>query len=277
MIMDRNHLKPLLIFSAVCAALPVYALAPGHLSRQKRSVFRGVNYAHRGLHSRDRSIPENSLSAFRLAAQEGYGIELDVQLSKDGKVVVFHDDTLDRVCGVHARVDALTWDELRALHLCGTKEQIPLFSDVLRSIGGAEALIVELKNGSRNRELCEKTKALLDGYRGSVCVESFNPLIVAWFRFHAPHLVRGQLATSLSDYTRDGLPFAAAFVLHNTLLNVLSRPQFIAYRIGRRPLPVRLCTELGALNVGWTSHEPRNEQKYDALIFEYYRPRQRYR
>ena len=258
MIMDRNHLKPLLIFSAVCAALPLYAVAPGHLSRRKRSVFRGVNYAHRGLHSRDKSIPENSLSAFRQAAQEGYGIELDVQLSKDGKVVVFHDDTLDRVCGVRSRVDNLTWDELRSLRLCGTEERIPLFSDVLRSIGGAEALIVELKNGPRNRELCKKTSALLNGYRGNVCIESFNPLIVAWFRLHAPYLVRGQLATSLSDYTRDGLPAAAAFVLHNTLLNFLSRPQFIAYRIGKRPLPVRLCTALGALDFGWTSHEPRN-------------------
>ena len=275
-IMDRNHLKPLLIFSAVCAALPLYAVAPGHLSWRKRSVFRGVNYAHRGLHSRDKSIPENSLSAFRQAAQEGYGIELDVQLSKDGKVVVFHDDTLDRICGVRSRVDNLTWDELRSLRLCGTEERIPLFSDVLRSIGGAEALIVELKNGPRNRELCKKTSALLNGYRGNVCIESFNPLIVAWFRLHAPYLVRGQLATSLSDYTRDGLPAAAAFVLHNTLLNFLSRPQFIAYRIGKRPLPVRLCTALGALDFGWTSHEPRNEQKHDAVIFEFYRPRQRY-
>ena len=274
--MDKNHLKPLLIFSAVCAALPVYAVAPGHLSRQSRSAFRGVNYAHRGLHSRDRSIPENSLSAFRQAAQEGYGLELDVRLSKDGEVVVFHDDTLDRVCGVHARVDELTWEELRALRLYGTDEQIPLFSDVLRSIRGAEALIVEIKNGPRNRELCEKTKALLDGYRGNVCIESFNPLIVAWFRVHARHLVRGQLATSLSDYTKDGQPVAAGFVLHNTLLNFLSRPQFIAYRIGRRPPLVRLCTALGALNIGWTSHEPRSERTHDAVIFEFYRPRQRY-
>ena len=274
--MNRKHLKSLLLFSAVCTVLPVYAIAPGHLSRQKRSIFRGVNYAHRGLHSRDRSIPENSLPAFRRAAREGYGIELDVRLSKDGKVVVFHDDTLDRVCGVPARVDELTWEELRALRLYGTDERIPLFSEVLRSIHGAAALIVELKNGPRNRELCEKTKALLEEYRGNVCIESFNPLIVAWFRFHAPQLVRGQLATAFRDYHSDGVKTAAAFVLHNTLLNFLSRPQFIAYRIGRRPLPVRLCTRLGALNIGWTSHEPRSEQNRDAVIFEFYRPRQRY-
>ena len=274
--MNRKHLKSLFLLSAVCTALPVYAVAPGHLSRQKRSMFRGINYAHRGLHSRDRSVPENSLPAFRKAAREGYGIELDVRLSKDGKVVVFHDDTLDRVCGVPARVDELTWEELRALRLYGTDERIPLFSEVLRSIHGAAALIVELKNGPRNRELCEKTKAILEEYRGNVCIESFNPLIVAWFRFHAPQLVRGQLATAFRDYHSDGVKTAAAFVLHNTLLNFLSRPQFIAYRIGRRPLPVRLCTRLGALNIGWTSHEPRSEQNRDAVIFEFYRPRQRY-
>lgn len=140
-------LKPLLGLTAAAVLLPLYAVAPGHASRRQKKIFRGVNYAHRGLHTRDKSVPENSLAAFRQAAQEGYGIELDVQLSKDGEVVVFHDDTLDRVCGVHARVDELTWPELQQLRLCGTDEQIPLFSEVLKNIQGCEALIVELKNG----------------------------------------------------------------------------------------------------------------------------------
>ena len=274
--MNRKHLKPVLAAAALLTALPVYAVAPGHLSRRQRSIFRGVNYAHRGLHRRDKSVPENSLAAFRRAAKEGYGIELDVQLSKDGQVVVFHDATLDRVCGVHARVVELSYDELSRLRLCGTDEEIPLFSDVLKSIRGCEALIVELKNGPRNRELCEKTKALLDEYHGNVCIESFNPLIVAWFRVHAPEMVRGQLATGMEDYSDDGIRGFKAFALHTTLLNFLSRPQFIAYRIGYRPPLVRLCTALGALNIGWTSHEPRNERGRDAVIFEFSRPRQRY-
>ncbi len=276
--MNGKHpkLKTALLFAAVCTALPVWTVAPGRLSLRQRAVFRGVNFAHRGLHQPDRSVPENSLPAFREAAREGYGIELDVQLSRDGKVVVFHDDTLDRVCGVHARVDELSYEELSSLSLCGTGERIPLFSEVLKSINGCEALIVELKNGRRNRELCEKTKALLDNYRGNVCIESFHPLIVAWFRLHAPNLVRGQLATSMKDYTDEGQGRAAAFILHNCLLNFLSRPQFIAYRVGRRPLPVRLCTRLGALNIGWTSHEQGSELGRDAVIFEFYRPRRRY-
>ena len=272
----KKYQSALIGLAAGLLALPVYAVLPGRISNRQRNIFRGVNYAHRGLHTRDKQTPENSLAAFRQAAKEGYGIELDVQLSKDGQVVVFHDDTLDRVCGVHARVDDLTWEELRALRLCGTEEGIPLFSEVLRSIAGCEALIVELKNGPRNRELCEKTLALLSEYRGNVCIESFNPLIVAWFRFHAPDLVRGQLATTIPNYADDNVTGIQAFALHHTLLNFLARPQFIAYRIGPRPPLVRLCTRLGALNIGWTSHEPRNEKGRDGVIFEFYRPRQRY-
>lgn len=272
----KKTAKALIGLGTFCTLLPIWAVAPGHISRKQRAVFRGVNYAHRGLHSRDRSVPENSLAAFQKAARNGYGIELDVQLSKDGEVVVFHDRTLDRVCGVHACVDDLTWAELSNLRLCGTAERIPLFSEVLDSIQGCEALIVELKNGSRNRELCEKTYALLASYHGNVCIESFNPLIVMWFRFHAPELVRGQLATTVKNYTDDGITGVTAFVLHNTLLNFLSRPHFIAFRIGRRSPLVHLSTLMGALNIGWTSHEPRNEKGRDAVIFEYYRPKQRY-
>ena len=138
--MEKKTLFKLCLGAAAAAALPVFLSAPGRAAQRQKAPFFGANVAHRGLHSRDRSIPENSLSAFRQAAQEGYGIELDVRLSEDGKVVVFHDDTLDRVCGVHARVDELTWEELRSLRLCGTEERIPLFSDVLRSIGGAAKL-----------------------------------------------------------------------------------------------------------------------------------------
>ena len=66
--------------------------------------FYHINYAHRGLHDIEKGIPENSPAAFRAAVEAGYGAELDVQLSRDGQVVVFHDDTLDRVCGVHGNV-----------------------------------------------------------------------------------------------------------------------------------------------------------------------------
>ena len=102
---------------AAAVTAPLFLLAPGASSKRQRAPFWGVNFAHRGLHTRDKSVPENSMEAFRLAAEAGYGIELDVQLSKDGQVVVFHDDTLSRVCGVDGRVDEKTYEELRQLSL----------------------------------------------------------------------------------------------------------------------------------------------------------------
>ena len=260
---------------AVAASLPVFMLAPGRASRRQKAPFMGRNFAHRGLHARDKSIPENSLRAFDLAASHGYGIELDVQLSKDGQVVEFHDDTLDRVCGVSSRVDEKTFAQLEELKLCGNEDRIPLFSQVLQVIRGRGPLIVELKNGRHNRELCEKTYALLENYKGDVCIESFNPFIVAWFRRHAHDMLRGQLATTMDGY--GVMPKAQSYILSRTLLNFVSRPNFIAYKIGPRPLCVRMAEFMGAIKVGWTAHEPRNEKGRDAVIFEFYKPKLRYK
>lgn len=266
--------KDLLIAAGALAALPVLLSAPGYAPETKKAPFTGVNFAHRGLHSEDKSVPENSLKAFELAAAAGYGIELDVQLSSDGQVVVFHDDTLDRVCGIHARVNEKTYDELHAMSLCGSAETIPLFTDVLDVIGGRSALIVELKTCKKKRELCEKTCAILRQYRGEVCIESFDPFIVAWFRFHGREFIRGQLAMAAERYELS--PKLLGWCLSRTLFNVAARPQFIAYCIGEMPPLVKLCCALGAIRVGWTSHDVRNETSHDSVIFEFYRPRTNY-
>ena len=269
-------LKHMLAAGCLLAA-PVVLLAPGQAAESKKTPFLGRNFAHRGLHSEDQRVPENSLRAFALAAEAGYGMELDVQLSKDGQVVVMHDDTLDRACGVAARVDELELDELKKLPLFGTDERIPLFSEVLALVNGRTPLIVELKNGPRNDELCEKTWALLRTYPGAYCIESFNPLIVAWFRFHAPTVLRGQLAQLPEEYVRAGRKLAEALILGNTLLNVAARPQFIAYRIGPKPVTVQFAEALGAMPFGWTSHSRDSEAGRDAVIFEYYRPDVRFK
>lgn len=255
----------------IAAAVPLWLSAPSRPGRKKKAPFERKNFAHRGLHASDGSVPENSLAAFRRAAEAGYGVELDVQLSKDGEVVVFHDDTLDRVCGVHSRVDEKTFSELRALRLRDTDETIPLFTEVLDVYDGRGPMIVELKPGRRNRELCEKTLAILKSYSGNYCIESFDPKIVAWFRFHAPRVLRGQLAMPMNDYAAS-MPKWLAFACSRCLCNFMSRPQFIAYDIVRLPFTVKLCHKLGAMDVRWTSHSIRNEKGADAVIFEYYRP-----
>ena len=275
----KTHEKLLLEASlAGLAALGglVFLVAPGRASKKDKKPFRYKNFAHRGLHKKDKTIPENSLAAFERASSYGYGIELDVQLSKDGQVVVFHDDTLNRVCGVDSRVDEKTYDELSKISLCGTTQTIPLFSEVLKTVRGRGPLIVELKNGKRNEELCEKTYALLEKYSGEYCIESFNPFIVRWFRKNAPEVIRGQLANPPKDYNGEVGPITAV-ILGNCLLNFLSRPQFIAYKITPKPFTVKLCEALGAMKVAWTSHDWVNEKFYDAVIFEFYKPKLKYK
>ena len=275
----NNTVKKILPAAAAVAAAAgtlCFLTAPGRAGKAQKKPFMYKNFAHRGLHKKDKTVPENSLAAFERASSYGYGIELDVQLSKDGQVVVFHDDTLNRVCGVDSRVDEKTYDELSKISLCGTTQTIPLFSEVLKTVRGRGPLIVELKNGKRNEELCEKTYALLEKYSGEYCIESFNPFIVRWFKKNAPEVIRGQLATPPKDYNGEVGPITAV-ILGNCLLNFLSRPQFIAYKITPKPFTVKLCEALGAMKVAWTSHDWVNEKFYDAVIFEFYKPKLKYK
>ncbi|MGE5560424.1 MAG: glycerophosphodiester phosphodiesterase [Chloroflexota bacterium] len=263
------------IVSLALAALYLLLIRPAAVPAATRQRFAGY-YAHRGLHDIERGMPENSLPSFRQAVAAGYGIELDVQLTRDGEVVVFHDDDLRRVCGRPERVDALDWSELSQLGLLGTKETMPLFRDVLAIVAGKVPLIVELKTGPRNDELCRATLDLLREYQGTYCIESFNPFIVAWFRRNAPDILRGQLAARFDR--RELRSWLLRTVLTNMLLNIAARPQFIAYcHSDRTNLSFRLTRRLfGALTVAWTVRDDAAERElgrdFDAVIFEGYRP-----
>ena len=267
----------LIVLAALCA-LVLLLIWPGRPDKARLAPFARRCFAHRGLHTPDKAVPENSLAAFRRAVENGYGMELDIQLSKDGEVVVFHDDTLNRVCGVDGRVDAYTLQELKEMRLCGSEERIPLFTEVLAAVDGKAPLIVELKSGPRNRELCEKALALLRGYTGDFCIESFDPRIVRWFYKNAPDLLRGQL--SGPPHTFDTLPAIGGFILGNLLGNLICRPQFIAYDNKPKPLLVRLACRLGAARVVWTAREEADHARLcsenDAIIFEFYHPAPRF-
>ena len=104
---------------ALLAALAVFLIAPARAHRA--NAWRGTAFAHRGLHGD--GAEENTLEAFERACCAGYGIELDVQLSRDGEVVVFHDDSLRRMTGDARRVDQLDWAQLRALRDCVIRPQ----------------------------------------------------------------------------------------------------------------------------------------------------------
>ena len=243
----------------------------------ERSAFTGLFYGHRGLYDNQAGVPENSLAAFRAAAEKGCGVELDVQLSSDGYVVVFHDDTLDRVCGVRGNVIDFPLAELQQTKLLDTAETIPLFTDVLAVLRqGAGPVIVELKAGSRNDELCEKTLKILRAWPGVYCVESFDPGIVRWFRKNAPDVIRGQLAQPAENYAA-GMPRFLARLLADCRFFFRNRPDFIAYKVGPRPRRVFRMRKKGVLLIGWTSLDPAKDAKEnDGVIFESCTPPLRY-
>ena len=267
---------PLAGAAVAAAGLVLFAVAPGRAAEEKKAPFLGRNIAHRGLHKIDKSVPENSLAAFRDAVERGYGVELDVHLTADQRLVVFHDNSLERMCGVEGQVAEQTYEQLCRLSLAGTGERIPLLSQVLALVDGRVPLVLEIKRSRRNRETCEHVYAMLRGYRGPVCVESFDPLVVRWWRKNAPEVLRGQL--SCRPEKMKNTPRLNAFLLSRLLYNFLGRPQFIAYGVeGKKPFLVRLCEKMGAMRVAWTSRDWKSEADHDAVIFEFYRPRVRFK
>ena len=266
-----------LLLSAALA----FCVAPGKMppeAKKMAEAFYGLNCAHRGLHSEDKQVPENSLRAFAAAREKGYGVELDVHLSKDAQVVVFHDDDLKRTCGVDRPISSLDWAELSALCLFGSRERIPLLSEALEVLGETP-VIVEIKSARENNaELCQKTLDMLRAKGRHFCVESFDPRVGAWFGKNAPDLLRGQLSNPARNFKTLSKP--KAFLLGNLLANFMSRPHFVAYSTDPRPLAVRLCRAMGPMTVVWTVRPgcdiERCEKENDAVIFEYYAPAPRY-
>lgn len=267
---------PILGTAVAAAATTVFLVAPGKADEEKKAPFWGRNFAHRGLHKIDRTIPENSLLAFNEAAEGGYGIELDVRLSADGRVIVFHDENLEGLCGLNEQTKNMDWAELKKLRLLGTEEGIPLLSEALALIAGRVPVILELKHGSHDRELCERTLELVRCYNGDLCVESFSPFILRWFKKNAPDILRGQLSCS-SECFGGSVSRIKSFFVSNLLTNFLSRPHFIAHGICRKSFLVKLCESMGAMKVAWTSRDWTNEDDNDAVIFEFYRPRVKFK
>ena len=157
----------ILIAAAAAAVLYLLAIKP-RLGRQKGwEPFRGIYYAHRGLHDNGTGAPENSLPAFKKAVKAGYGIEMDVQLTKDNIPVVFHDFTLERVCGREGKVCEHTYEELREFNLFESGEKIPKLEEVLKAVNGKVPLIVELKVEWMDLSLCPAVdRSSLTAYQG---------------------------------------------------------------------------------------------------------------
>jgi glycerophosphoryl diester phosphodiesterase len=244
------------------------------LYRADAAWLRAVPIAHRGLHDIAPGVtdaPENSLPAFAAAIARGYAIELDVHLLADGHVLVFHDHELARMTGVEGSVDALDRARCSALRLPGG-HALPLLEEVLELVDGRVPLLIEFK--TRRGEVGPLERAVwrrLARYRGPYALQSFNPFTLAFFRVHAPHVARGQLAYDFSDEPTLAAP--QKLMLQNLAYNVISRPTFIAYCI--KCLPHRAPTRARARGLpllAWTTRTrdelARARALADNVIFE---------
>jgi glycerophosphoryl diester phosphodiesterase len=172
---------------------------------------------HRALHDRTAGRIENSPAAIKAAIKAGYGIEIDLQLSKDGVAMVFHDETLDRLTNESGPVNARTARELGQIALKGTTDTIPTLVEVLALINGKVPLLIEIKDqslvmGPTDGRLEAATATALQGYQGDVALMSFNPAAVAHMARLAPHLPRG-ITTSAYD-PDDWSPMPAKMCAH---------------------------------------------------------------
>lgn len=240
----------------------------------------GVRYAHRGLHDKDRGLPENSLAAFRAAVDHGFGAELDVHLLADGSLAVVHDSDLRRVCGKEVLVEDLTAADLTGCRLQGTEETIPLLRDVLDIFEGKTPLVIELKVERGNAAaLTDAVMKQLKDWRGNYCIESFHPGVLLHLKKHYPTVVRGQLSQNFLRASEvNGLSWPVRVMLTLLLSTAFTRPDFIAYNYKDRACPsLRLMKGLyGVREVGWTIRDretmERLERENVIPIFEKFVP-----
>ncbi len=259
----------ILIICIILCILYLFAIMPRMFQRPDVSPLLGVYYAHRGLHDNHSDAPENSMAAFKRALHYNYGVELDVQLTKDRIPIVFHDETLKRACGVSGTVRDYTYAELQNFPLFDSAEKIPKFQDVLDTVNGKIPLIIEIKCHENPTVLCEATDKCLASYHGTYCIESFHPLAVRWYKKHRPEVIRGQLSTAFS-YPDRGERIYETWV-HYLITNFVCRPDFIAYNHKNKNNISRLvCKNLfQALGVTWTikSQEQLDNCRDDFSLF----------
>lgn len=269
----------------VCLALLlslIYVLAifPGSKGIKKKESLKslkGWDYAHRGLHDASAEIYENTVPAFERAVKNGYGAELDVQLTADKIPVVFHDFDLKRMCGVDKKVSELKYDEIIRYPIMSGDSVIPKFEEVLRIFEGRAPLIVEIKLSGNNMESCEYIDKVLSEHKVDHCIESFNPWVVRWYKVNKPGTVRGQLS---SDFFRDKAKgqFWLKFVMKNLMTNFLTQPDFVAYdHASAGVFAFRIYRKLyKGFTVAWTIRTADEHEKacrdFDVQIFESFTP-----
>lgn len=263
---------PFIIAVLLLLVIFLFLTFPSIKKHPDLKVLKGLFIAHRGLHNLKEGVPENSLLAFKAAVEKGYAIENDVHLTKDGQVVVFHDDDLIRACNTNKKICEMTLDEVKRLYIFGTNEKIPTLEECLSIIDAKVPLLIELKVDNNATDLCSAVNKILKQYTGVYFVQSFYPQALLWYKKHRKDVCRGQLATTFKG---EALHKQIAGCL---LFNFLSRPHFVSYEhTFKNRFFFKLNLLLGAFPVGWTFKSKEDFKKskniFKTYIFENYIPK----
>ncbi len=228
--------------------------------------------SHRGMFNKE--FPENTLGAFQNAIYHGYGCELDVQMTTDGVLVVFHDYDMMRLCGVKGDIREKSWSEIKDLKVNGTKYSIPTFKEVLDLVNDQIPLLIEVKHHKNIGKMEDLIIEALRNYKGRYIMESFNPFIVRYFYKHAPEIIRGQLSCTFDG--DDVNPICKVLLRYLVWINY-NHSDFLAYDVDdiKRPQILRIKKRMPV--VMWTVRDPKKLEitkgYYDNYIFEGYDPK----
>lgn len=232
------------------------------------SFLKRLPIAHRGLHDGNRNRWENTMAAFAAAVEAGYGIELDVQQTRDGKAIVFHDEKLERLSGRQGFIHELDASEATALSIGGTGERAPLLAAVLDLVAGKVPLVIELKgNAGHDAGLVDAVASDLKGYTGEVAIMSFAHWHVRKFRDRVPGVPGGLTA----EGTRPGqLESHFSMLAHDIA--------FASFHVDELPNPfvATMRERLGLPVITWTVRNPEQvlltDTHADQMTFEGFLP-----
>lgn len=241
--------------------------------------------AHRGLHAPSHGVIENTISAARAAIAAGFSVECDVQLAADGELVVFHDETLERLTDDAGSVAMRSAKALKRLKLRGGDDAIPGFSEFLAVIGGRTPIVVEIKSAfDGDTAVAQRTAQALAHYDGPVAIESFDPDQIAFLRARAAALgiaqrplgVIGEAHYDEADWPQ--LSPAQRAELTHFLHYKRTLPDFLSWRVRDLPhaIPVLLRDALKIPVTAWTVRSPemaaRAREWTDQIVFEGFKP-----
>jgi len=200
--------------------------------------------AHRGLHSK--TLPENSIGAFLEAKKQGFAIEIDIHLTSDGHIVVFHDEDLFRMTGTKGDIRQKPLEEVKKLRLQNTGYSIPVLKEVLYLVGSEVPLLIEIKSVGKDAvgKLEDALIKELDNYKGEFAIQSFNPYSLEYIKNNRANFLRGQIS---QFFKQKKMTFFKRYALKNMLLNKKSEPHFIVYKI--QDLPFKKVEKLKAKGI----------------------------